>query len=106
MNILIRNLPRDMNEAELKELFMPFGKLAALNIVIDSKTALSKGFGFVDMPNKEEAVRAIKELNNMVIKEQKIRVKITKKKNTATKEKRAKKLNNYKKVKGQRKRAR
>jgi len=96
MNILIRDLSRDTNEVELKRLFLPFGKLASFNIVIDGATGESKGFGFVDMPNKEEAIRAIKELNGTIVKGEKIRVKTTKKVNITTKIKKAKRYKSYK----------
>ncbi len=96
MNILVRNLSRDTNEVELKRLFSTFGKIASLNIVVDGATGESKGFGFVDMPNKEEAIKAIKELNDTILKGEKIRVKVTKRMNTATKEKKLKRYKNYK----------
>lgn len=95
MNILVRNLSRDTNEVDLKRLFEPFGKIASVNIVVDGATGKSKGFGFVDMPDKEEAVAAIKQLNGKAIKGEKIRVKTTKKVNTATKDKMAR-YKNYK----------
>ena len=90
MNILVRNLSRDINEVELKGLFAPFGKIASLNIVVDEATGQSKGFGFVDMPDKKAAVAAIKQLDGKILKGTKIRVKITKRANTATQHKRAK----------------
>jgi|GEM_PF-758685 len=96
MNILIRNLSRDTNEVELKRLFEPFGKIASLNIVVDGATGESKGFGFADMPNKEDAVAAIKQLNGTVLKGEKIRVKVTKRSSTATKDKMARRYKNYK----------
>ena len=75
MNILVRNLPKDVNEGELKALFIPFGKIQSLNLVMDSATGQSKGFGFVDMPNPNEGTAAIKALNSKVFRGQKIRVK-------------------------------
>ncbi len=96
MNILVRNLSRDTNEVDLKRLFEPFGKIASVNIVVDEATGKSKGFGFVAMPNKEEAVAAIKQLNGKVIKGEKIRVKTTKKVNTAIKDKMARRYKSYK----------
>ena len=96
MNILVRNLSRDTNEVELKKLFSPFGKIASFNIVVDGATGESKGFGFVDMPNKEEAVAAIKQLDGETLKGEKIRVKTTKRINTATKNKMIRRYKNYK----------
>ena len=52
-----------MNEAELKELFEEYGEVTSAKIIIDKYSGKSKGFGFVEMPNDEEAKKAIKELN-------------------------------------------
>lgn len=75
MNILIRNLERSVTEAELLELFKPFGTVASVTVVMDAVTAKSKGFGFVDMPNGREAIKAIKGLNTLKVKGMGIRVK-------------------------------
>jgi RNA recognition motif-containing protein len=77
MNILVRNLNREVTEKELMQLFLPFGKIRALNIVTDGETGRSKGFGFVDMPDAIEAAAAIKALNGRLIRGEKARVKIT-----------------------------
>lgn len=77
MNILVRNLNREVTEKELMQLFLPFGKIKALNIVTDGETGRSKGFGFVDMPDASEASAAIKALNGRLIRGEKARVKTT-----------------------------
>lgn len=79
MNILVRNLSRGVNEQELLQLFQPFGKIKALNIVLDASTGKSKGFGFVDMPENSEAVAAIKALDGKLVQDSRIRVKKHKK---------------------------
>jgi RNA recognition motif-containing protein len=63
MNIYVGSLQFKMNEAELKELFEEYGEVTSAKIIIDKYSGKSKGFGFVEMPNDEEAKRAIKELN-------------------------------------------
>ena len=78
MNILIRNLPRETTEEELYKLFEEFGDITSCNIVMDEQTGKSKGFGFVDMPVAAEGKLAIKRLNNLKLKEERLRVKITK----------------------------
>ena len=78
MNILIRNLPRETTEDELFKLFEEFGDINSCNIVIDEETGKSKGFGFVDMPIVKEGKFAIKRLNNLKLKDERLRVKITK----------------------------
>lgn len=75
MKLLIRNLDRTTTEEDLKGLFIEFGAVQSCNLVLDSKSGLSKGFGFVDMPKPGEAKIAIKSLNNKVVGENKIRVK-------------------------------
>ena len=75
MNILIRNLERSVTEAELTDLFKPFGKVESATVVLDVATGKSKGFGFVEMPNPREAIKAIKALNTLKVKGMGIRVK-------------------------------
>ncbi len=77
MNILIRNLSRKVTESELREMFAPFGEVSSLNIVMDEKTNVSKGFGFVEMDDPKEAKSAIQALNGKKIDGEKIRVKTT-----------------------------
>jgi RNA recognition motif-containing protein len=75
LNILVRNLSRVVNEKELYELFQPFGRITSLNIVMDTSTGKSKGFGFVDMPEDFEAAAAIKALDGKLLQGLRMRVK-------------------------------
>lgn len=77
MNILVRNLSRKTTEAELRELFKPFGEIASCELVLDERTGESKGFGFVSMPETKAAKQAISRLNGKMVQGAKIRVKIT-----------------------------
>lgn len=70
MNLFIGNLTRDVTEAELREIFEPFGKLASVSIVKDKFSGLSKGFAFVEMPDKAEAEAAIAGLYRKPLKGQ------------------------------------
>lgn len=63
MNIYVGNLPYGIDRDELKAVFAAFGEVAAARIVTDRETGRSKGFGFVEMPNDEEAKKAIDALN-------------------------------------------
>lgn len=63
MNIFIGSLPYTIKESDLKEVFEEYGEVASVKIITDKFTGRSKGFGFVEMNNEEEAQRAIKELN-------------------------------------------
>ena len=63
MNIFVSNLNFKMTEAQLTTLFEDFGKVTSTKIIKDRETNRSKGFGFVEMSDDEDAKEAIKELN-------------------------------------------
>jgi len=68
MNIYVGNLLFDVTEAELKELFSPFGQVTEVRLIMDKFSGKTKGFGFIEMPTKEEAEKAIAELNGKDVK--------------------------------------
>ena len=63
MNIYIGNLSRTTTEGELRQAFESFGEISSVNIIKDKFTGESRGFGFVEMPNQDEAKAAIEGLN-------------------------------------------
>jgi RNA recognition motif-containing protein len=63
MNIYLGNLPYSATEASIRDLFEGFGAVTTTKIVTDKFTGASRGFGFVEMPNDDEAQKAIAELN-------------------------------------------
>jgi len=63
MNIYVGNLSWNLKDQDLTDLFTPYGEVASAKIVMDKFTQRSKGFGFVDMPNDEQAQAAISQLN-------------------------------------------
>ncbi len=65
MKIFVAGLPYDLDDAELIEIFEKFGTITSAKVAIDKETGKSKGFAFVDMPNKEEALEAIDGLNDI-----------------------------------------
>ena len=67
MNIYVGNLSWGLKDQDLANLFAPFGEVASAKIVTDKFTQRSKGFGFVEMPNDEEAQAAIAQLNGSEI---------------------------------------
>ena len=68
MNIYVGNLSRDVAETDLREAFQAFGEVATASVIKDKYTGESRGFGFVEMPNKAEADAAIAGLNGKDIK--------------------------------------
>ncbi|MCL5124112.1 MAG: RNA-binding protein [Deltaproteobacteria bacterium] len=64
INIYVGNLSFDANEGELKSLFEEHGAVDSVKIISDQFTGRSRGFGFVEMQNREEGMRAIKELDS------------------------------------------
>ena len=75
MKLIVLNLPRDLTECGLADLFSTHGEIANHNLVMDNITGLSKGFGFVEMKSKLEANAAIEALHGTKINKSKIRVK-------------------------------
>jgi len=63
MNIYVGNLSWGLKDEDLANLFTPFGEVASAKIVMDKFTQRSKGFGFVEMPNDDQAQTAISQLN-------------------------------------------
>ena len=68
MNIYVGNLSYKVTEEDLQQAFQGFGQVASAKIITDMATGRSKGFGFVEMPNSEEAEAAIQGLNGKEIK--------------------------------------
>lgn len=75
MKLLVRNLSRTTTDTELRALFEAHGKVQYCTVVMDDKTGLSKGFGFVEMPVAGESKAAMKTLNGAEVGGNKIRVK-------------------------------
>jgi RNA recognition motif-containing protein len=63
MNIFVAKLNFKTKNEELEAAFAKFGQVASAKIVRDKDTGRSKGFGFVEMPNDDEANAAISNLN-------------------------------------------
>jgi len=74
MNIYVGNLSYGSTEESLRSLFEPYGVVDAVNIIMDRNTGRSRGFGFVEMPNDEEAKAAIAELDNKDFEGRQLRV--------------------------------
>ncbi|MBN1340009.1 MAG: RNA-binding protein [Bacteroidales bacterium] len=74
MNIYVGNLPYGISEDELKGIFEEYGSVSNVKIISDKYSGKSKGFGFVDMVNDEEAKEAINDLNGTEVKGRNLKV--------------------------------
>lgn len=63
MNIFVAKLSYTTNEQTITDLFENFGEVESVKIIFDRDTGTSKGYGFVEMPNDDEGLAAIEELN-------------------------------------------
>ena len=75
MNIFIARLDYSVEESELREIFEQYGEVESVKIIKDKFTGRSKGYGFVEMPNEQEALKAIEELNEAELNNRSIVVK-------------------------------
>jgi cold-inducible RNA-binding protein len=58
-NLFVGNMSFQTTESDLQALFQPFGKVTRIHVATDRETGRARGFAFVEMPNDEEAVKAI-----------------------------------------------
>jgi RNA recognition motif-containing protein len=63
MDIYVGNLSYDATDADLQQLFQTYGTVTSARIVTDRMSGRSKGFGFVEMPDRGEADKAIEATN-------------------------------------------
>ena len=63
MNIFVAKLNYSTTEDTVREAFEQFGTVDSAKVIFDRETQRSKGFGFVEMPNDDEAMEAINSLN-------------------------------------------
>ena len=64
MNIFIAGLTYQITEQDLRELFGEYGAVSSAKIITDNFSGRSRGFGFVEMDNEAEGLRAIEQLND------------------------------------------
>ena len=74
MKLFVAGFPNDFDEIDLKEMFELYGEVISAKLVTDRATGRSKGFGFIDMPDKAEALQTIEALHGATIKGKKISV--------------------------------
>ncbi len=68
MKLFIKNLDTEINEVQLEGLFAKFGEVLSTKIVYDTITWESKGFAFLEMAKKADALKAIEALNGQKLR--------------------------------------
>ena len=74
MNIYIGNLSHDVTDEDLRQAFESCGEIASANVIKDKFSGDSRGFGFVEMPSKNEAETAISDMDGKDLKGRSIKV--------------------------------
>jgi len=74
MKLFVASLPADFDETDFREMFELYGEITSAKLVTDRATGKSKGFGFIEMPDKMEALSTIEALNGAKIKGKKLSV--------------------------------
>ena len=74
MNLYVSNLDYSIQDEALKKIFANFGTVTSAKVILDRTTGKSRGFGFVEMPNKEEATKAMSGLDGSMNEGKSIRV--------------------------------
>ncbi len=78
MNLYVGNLLFDVSESDLRTAFEEFGEVTEVRLIMDKFSGKSKGFGFIEMPTKEEAEKAIEEMNGKEVMGRDIKVNVAK----------------------------
>ena len=74
MNIYVGNLSYSISESELRDAFAAYGEVSSVRVLMDRETGRSRGFGFVEMPNQNEAETAVAEINGKEVGGRPLRV--------------------------------
>lgn len=67
MKLYVGNLPYNMNDTQLNELFVPFGTVESAKVITDRYSGQPKGFGFVEMSARSEGHKAMEGLNGKMM---------------------------------------
>ena len=74
VNIYVGNFSYEASDDDLRSAFEPFGQVTSARVIKDRETGRSRGFGFVEMPNADEARKAIEGVNNKDVAGRPVRV--------------------------------
>ena len=74
MKLFVAGFPNDFDDADLKDMFELYGTVTSAGFITDRNTGQRKGFGFIEMPDKTEAIETIGILHGTKIKGKQITV--------------------------------
>src|SRR5260370_25170196 len=72
--LYVGNLAYSVSNSDLEELFSKIGQVQSVAVIMDKFTGQSKGFGFVEMTNAEDASKAMEQFNDTELKGRNIKV--------------------------------
>lgn len=72
--LYVGNLPYSVNDSSLNELFSKVGEVVSAKVITDADSGRSKGFGFVEMSNSDDAQKAIEQFDNTELDGRNIKV--------------------------------
>lgn len=75
MKIFIANLPYHVRDFDIRQLFELFGRVESAKIIVEKDSGKSKGFGFLEMPDADQAQKAIERLNGTQLNDREIVIK-------------------------------
>ena len=74
MKVYVGNLPFDVDDEKLKELFSSYGEIEEATVIMNKFSGRSKGFGFVTFKDEESGKKAVSEMNDKDIEGRKLKV--------------------------------
>lgn len=74
MRIFVGNIPNEIQEEDIRDIFAAFGEIDSVQIVYDKLTGESRRFGYVQMPNEDEALDAVYALKDKELKGRKLTI--------------------------------
>ncbi|MFC1692905.1 RNA recognition motif domain-containing protein [Candidatus Latescibacterota bacterium] len=64
MNIYVGNLPKTTTDEAVRKVFEEYGEVTEVKLIKDQYSGELRGFGFIEMPSKSDAQKAIQEVND------------------------------------------